>query len=179
MKSAHNYLLFRIIMSSDTFCICYNDTIYLFGIYYELGKELNLQQLDATLNGIMGVAETQRPSTGWINTIRTSLGMSARSLGKRIGLSQARVALIEKGEIDGSISIKTLEKVSRGLGCWLVYALVPEDGSLQKIRERQATKKANILNENVERHMELEGQATDKTFREATTAKIAEDYLRT
>jgi len=65
------------------------------------------------------------------------------------------------------------------LGCRLVYALVPEDGSLQKIRERQATKKANILNEHVERHMELEGQATDKTFREATTAKIAEDYLRT
>jgi len=73
-------------------------------------KELNLQQLDATLNGIMGVPATQRPSTGGINTIRTSLGMSARSLGERIGLSQPRVALIEKGEVDGSISIKNLRK---------------------------------------------------------------------
>ena len=95
-----------------------------------------------------------------------------------IGLSQPRVALIEKGEIDGSISIKTLEKAAQGLGCRLVYVLVPEDSSLQKMRERQATKKARALNLYAECHMELEDQATDDSFRDETTTKIAEDYLR-
>jgi len=141
-------------------------------------KELNLQQLDATLSKVKSLSEAQRPSSGWINTIRTTLGMSARSLGERIGLSQPRVALIEKGEVDGSISIKTLEKAAQGLGCRLVYVLVPEDSSLQKMRERQATKKARTLNLYAERHMELEDQATDDSFRDETTTKIAEDYLR-
>jgi XRE family transcriptional regulator, regulator of sulfur utilization len=142
-------------------------------------KELNLQQLDETLVSIHKAIDVQRPASGWINTVRTTLGMSARSLGERIGLSQPRIALMEKGEIDGSISIKTLEKAAQGLGCRLVYVLLPEDGSLQKMRHNQAMKKAKNLNAYAERHMELEEQATDNSFRNATTKKIAEDYLRT
>jgi predicted DNA-binding mobile mystery protein A len=142
-------------------------------------KELNLKQIDETLSKVKDLTDIPRPSSGWINTIRTGLGMSARILGERIGLSQPRVALIEKGEVDGSISIKTLEKVAQGLGCRLVYTLVPEGDSLQKMREYQAIKKARNLNLYTERHMELEGQATNKNFQEETTKKIAEDYLRT
>lgn len=142
-------------------------------------KELNLQQLDETLIHISKALDAQRPTCGWINAVRTTLGMSARSLGERIGLSQPRVALIEKGEIDGSISIKTLEKAAQGLGCRLVYVLIPEDGSLQEMRRNQAMKKATNINEYAERHMELEEQATHNNFRNETTKKIAEDYLRT
>lgn len=141
-------------------------------------KDLNLQQLDQTLARVAGIDAAPRPLSGWINTIRTALGMSARNLGERLGLSQPRVASIEKGEVEGSISLNTLEKAAQGLGCRVVYVLIPEAESLQEMRKRQAFKKARALNRYAERHMELEDQATDEGFREEASRQLAEEYLK-
>ncbi|MBB3063508.1 mobile mystery protein A [Microbulbifer rhizosphaerae] len=141
-------------------------------------KELNLQHMDETVAAVKR-AKIARPATGWLKAIRCALGMSTRSLGERIGLSQARVSGIEKGEINGVLTLNTLEKVAQGLGCRVVYALVPESESLQAMREDQAMKKARALNRYAERHMELEDQGTEASFREDATRKLAEEYLRT
>lgn len=142
-------------------------------------KQLNLKQLDETLSQVGKLRDLARPDAGWIHAIRTALGMSARTLGERIGLSQARISGIEKGEVNGTITLNTLEKAAEGLGCRVVYVLVPEAGSLQNMRERQAFRKASALNQYVERHMELEDQATDAGFREEVTREQAEEYLKT
>ncbi len=141
-------------------------------------KDLNLRQLDETISRFNRLSHMTKPDKGWINTIRNALGMSARSLGDRIGLSQPRVALIEKGEVDGSISIKTLEKAAHGLGCRVVYVLVPEEGTLQEMREKQALKKARQINQYTEHHMALEEQATDSNFKEQSVKNMADEDLR-
>ncbi len=141
-------------------------------------KDLNIQQLDETISRFNKLLLVSAPSSGWINAIRNALGMSARTLGERIGLSQPRIALMEKGEVDGSISIKTLEKAAQGLGCRVVFALIPESGTLQEMREKQALKKARQLNQYTELHMELEEQATEDNFREQSIKTMADDYLR-
>lgn len=70
--------------------------------------------------------------------------MSTRALGERCGLSQSRISLIEKGEIDGTLTLNTLEKVAEGLNCELVYFLQPKQGqTLEDLREHQAKKKRN------------------------------------
>ncbi len=104
--------------------------------------------------------------------------MSARILGGRIGLSQPRISLMEKGEVDGSISIKTLEKAAHGLGCRVVFAFVPEEGSLQAMRKKQALKKASQINQYTELHMGLEDQATEDDFREQSIKIMAAESLR-
>ncbi|WP_252176552.1 mobile mystery protein A [Endozoicomonas sp. 4G] len=142
-------------------------------------KELNLQQIDETLGRVRPMMDLNKPVNGWINAIRTALGMSARVLGERVGLSQSGVALMEKNEVTGSISLRTLEKAAEGLGCRVVYVLVPENQSLAAMREKQAMDKARTLNQYAERHMELEDQATDMQFQNANTKKLAEEYLRT
>lgn len=141
-------------------------------------KDLNIQQLDETISHLDESTLTSTPANGWINTIRNSLGMSARTLGERVGLSQPRIALMEKGEVDGSISIKTLEKAAQGLGCRVIITLIPENGTLQDMREKQALKKARQISQYTELHMELEEQATEDNFREQTIKKLADDYLR-
>ncbi len=141
-------------------------------------KNLNIQQLDEIIAKTNKLAGVSMPVSGWINAIRSALGMSARSLGERIGLSQPRIALMEKGEVDGSISIKTLKKAAQGLGCRVVFVLIPEEGTLQEMREKQALKKARQINQYTERHMELEEQATEYDFREQSIKTMAADYLR-
>ena len=116
---------------------------------------------------------------GWVKAIRKALNMSARQLGERLQLSQPRIALLEKGEVDSSISLRTLEKAAEGLGCRLVYVLVPEDSTLQAMRETQARLKAQALNAYTEHHMALEDQATGAAFRQQTTDELANELLRT
>lgn len=141
-------------------------------------KDLTIQQLDETVAKFNQLTFVAMPASGWISAIRNALGMSARSLGERMGLSQPRISLMEKGEVDGSISIKTLEKAAHGLGCRVVYALVPEEGSLQAMREKQAMKKACQMNQYTELHMGLEDQATEDGFREQSIKIMAEESLR-
>jgi len=141
-------------------------------------KDLKIKQVDSLLKEIKPQRRYKRPKKGWVQLLRTALGMSARALGERCGLSQSRITLIEKGEIDGSLTINTLEKVADGLDCELVYFLVPkQDRTLQALREEQAEKKARLLNQYTEIHMSLEQQPTSKAFQNATQDKIKSDLL--
>ncbi|WP_459177427.1 mobile mystery protein A [Ewingella americana] len=141
-------------------------------------KELKIKQVDSLLKGIKPARRFKSPKKGWIQLLRTSLGMSTRVLGERCGLSQSRISLIEKGEVDGTITLNTLEKVAEGLDCELVYFLVPkQDQTLEGLRERQAEKKARHLNHYTEIQMSLEQQPTSDAFQNTTQDKIKSDLL--
>ena len=84
-----------------------------------------------------------KPSTGWARAVRKSLGMSAEQLARRIGVSRATIVTLERSEARGRITLASLEKLSRGLGCRMVYALVPEMGaSLADMKRGRARKVA-------------------------------------
>lgn len=141
-------------------------------------KNIQIKQVDKMVAGLSSQKNVRRPTRGWLNLIRTSLGMSARSLGERIGLSQSRIALIEKGEIEGTLTLNTLEKVAEGLNCDVVYYLVPKQGdTLEGLREHQALKKAASLNNYTEVHMSLEQQPTSVAFQQENIEKIKQQLL--
>ena len=142
-------------------------------------KELKLKQVDAVINGVKPLIHYKIPKSGWIKLIRTTLAMSARVLGERVGLAQSRIALIEKGEVKGTITLNTLEKVAEGLGCSVVYYLIPKDESLSKMREQQAYLKAKYLNDYAELHMNLEDQSTSVGFQKKEIETTKDEYLKT
>ena len=90
------------------------------------------QQLDTTLSRFEPAADLAPPRKGWIRAIRDALGMSGRQLANRLGLSKQSVARMEKDEMVGALSLKTLSRVAEGLDCVLVYGLVPR-ASLEKM----------------------------------------------
>ena len=81
---------------------------------------------------------------GMIWNIRRALGMSARQLGQRLGVSQSAVSQYERGEVSGSITLSTLKQVAEALECDLVYSLVPRQ-DLNAMRKRQARELASSL----------------------------------
>lgn len=88
-------------------------------------------------------------------------------------MSQSWIALIEKGEIEGTLTLNTLDKVAEGLNCDVVYYLVPKQGdTLAGIREQQALKKAASLNNYTEVHMSLEQQPTSVAFQQENIEKF-------
>lgn len=137
------------------------------------------EQLDkrfARLKSLSG--EAVRPSRGWIRAIREALGMTTGQLAKRLGVHQPRVVELERGEATGNITIKSLERAAKALGCRLVYALVPEEPLADTI-----SKRASILADQqlayVQQTMRLEAQeVTDKNQQKDAHEKLAGNLLR-
>lgn len=102
-----------------------------------------------------------RPPAGWVRAIRDALGMSATDMARRMGVTRPRIAGIEKAEAAGEIKVSTLERAAAALGCRLVYAIVPMEGSLEDAVQRQARAKAIERRNRVAHTMRLEDQVAD------------------
>lgn len=119
-------------------------------------KSLVLQQLDETLTRFAEL-KSIRPPKGWIRAVREALGMSGRQFAARLGVTPPRVTVLEREEISGGISLKTLRQAAEALDCEVVYALVPRS-SLQQAVRRQAEKVAAVQLSQVGHSMVLEAQ---------------------
>jgi predicted DNA-binding mobile mystery protein A len=70
--------------------------------------------------------------------------MTGWELAMRMGVSQSRISQIEASEIDGSLEMRTLQRVAEALNCRLHYVLVPQAPLESMVRE-QAEFKATIM----------------------------------
>jgi predicted DNA-binding mobile mystery protein A len=136
------------------------------------------QQLDKRFVDLASLANALRPEKGWIKAVREALGMTTAQLGKRLGVSQQRAAMVEKAEADGSITLRSLEQAAQTLGCRVIYVLYPEEPLTQTLRAR-AEAVADQQMRAVEQTMRLEDQSVaDSGLRLETRAKLMEQLLK-
>jgi len=131
-------------------------------------NKLLIKQLDLKLEPFMDASLIKVPSKGWIHSIRNALNMTLEQLGKRMGISKQGIKRIEESEAKGTLSINTLKEVAKALDMQLVYALVPKNGSLQKLIDKKAKELATRIVLRTHKNMQLENQAiTDEQLQEA------------
>jgi predicted DNA-binding mobile mystery protein A len=117
-------------------------------------RKMRAKQIETQLKGL---SKLSRPEIGWVKTIRETLGMNTRQLGKRCNVSSERIIRIESDEIEGRTTLATLEKIAQAMNCRLVYAIVPNDGMIEFI-EKTAEDKAKTQLQQTSHHMALEDQ---------------------
>lgn len=71
--------------------------------------------------------------------------MSSYELATRTGISPTRIREHERAEIDGSIRLRDLERVARGLNCSLSYLLVPNEPLELMVRRQAGVKAAEAI----------------------------------
>lgn len=116
------------------------------------------------------------PRTGWVKAIREALGLTAAQLGARMGVVQSRVSTIEKAEITGATTIKTLREAAQALDCTFVYAFVPTK-PLNDLLHDQATRKADHELARLHHTMRLENQALTPDDLKAERARLVAELL--
>jgi predicted DNA-binding mobile mystery protein A len=134
------------------------------------------QQLDKRF-ARMSLDLFTRPPRGWIRAIRDSLGMTANQLAVRLGVSKTRVVVMEKGEVEGSLTLKSLERAAEALDCTLIYTLVP-NRTLEEIVHDQARVLASERLAAVEHSMQLENQAVPTNDSKRHLDQLIEQILR-
>jgi len=137
-------------------------------------KNLQIQTLD---RHIADIRVCDRPNEGWIAAIRKSLGMSVRQLAERIGVTQQSTARLESNEAEDSITLKSLRKAAEALDCRVVYALIPNEGSLDATIRKQAVKKATEIVKDVDHSMQLEAQGVGNV--DTKIKEMADDLAKT
>jgi predicted DNA-binding mobile mystery protein A len=137
-------------------------------------KGLRLRQLDKELLCYKGLPVL---NGSCIREIREALGMSSTQLAQRMGVHQSTVIRMEESEKDETISIDTLNRAARALGCRLVYALVPETSLAQTIRD-QAQHKAITETGSVFHSMGLEQQSTEKESKEELIEELTQKFIQ-
>jgi predicted DNA-binding mobile mystery protein A len=94
------------------------------------------KQLDKTLLGFRPILGISIPQKGWIRAVRDSLGMSGRQLADCLGATRQRVSEIERDELTGSVTLKSMRKVADCLDCVFVYAFVPRTSLEHTVHDR-------------------------------------------
>jgi predicted DNA-binding mobile mystery protein A len=133
------------------------------------------KQLDRRMAPLRGLTLTA-PPRGWMKAIRESLGMTARQLASRMGVAPSRIPVIEKAELSGATTLRTLRQAAAAMDCALVYAFVPVKPLDDIVRER-ATEKVGYEIARLDHTMLLENQALLKTDLDAEQQSMIERYL--
>ncbi len=141
-------------------------------------KKLIREQLDASLLRFNPLLEITVPSKGWIRAIRDALGMTARQLSERLGVTQQSVARIEKEEMAGSVTIKTMRRIADSLDCIFVYGFVPRT-SLEDTIGHQAKEVASRHLLKASQTMSLENQALSREENEKAISDMVNELIRT
>ena len=141
----------------------------------DLKQKLIIEQIDNKLKVYSKVSTNNMPSSGWINTIRTSIKMTLEQLGTRIKTTKQGAKKVEEREVDGSITINALKEAANALDMDFVYGFTPRKGSIFKMIDEAALKKATEIVMRTSKTMELEDQkVNDERLNKAIKDKAKE-----
>jgi len=108
-------------------------------------KKILIEQLDRKLISFYEIKNIEVPERGWVYTIRTALNMTLQQLGHKLKITIQGVQDIEKRELSGSISIKSMKEVANALDMKFVYGFVSNHNSLEKFIELKARELAEKI----------------------------------
>ena len=76
---------------------------------------------------LQDLLQTQRAGAGgsWIREVRRDRQLQGKELAQRLGVSPARVSVLEKDEQRGAVTLRMMQKAAAALDCTFIYAFVP------------------------------------------------------
>ena len=138
---------------------------------------LKIQQTEELVQPFRRLARTQTPRGGWVRAIRDALGMSANQLGARVRVTRQTIENLERSEAQGKVTLDSLNKLAKALGCRVVYALVPEK-PLVEMRDDRARVVADGLLKSASHSMKLEAQSVREGEQRRQRERLIETLLQ-
>ena len=84
--------------------------------------------------------------------------MTQKQVAARLKISRQSVQDLERAEAERRVTLESLDRLAAAMGCRMVYAMVPEVGSLDDIRKRRAQALADAMLKPAAHSMALESQ---------------------
>lgn len=137
--------------------------------------ELARKHLERKLSPLRAM-ELSPPPRGWLRALREALGMTGAQLAARLRVVPSRVSALEKAEISGATTLKSMREAAEAMGCRFVYAIVPAR-PLDELLRARAVALANAELARVHHTMRLEDQALDARELAEARERLIAAYL--
>jgi predicted DNA-binding mobile mystery protein A len=62
----------------------------------------------------------------WLRGLRQAQQLKGVELARRMGVSPARISMMERDEEQGALTLKMMQKAAQALDCEFVYVLIPK-----------------------------------------------------
>ena len=102
--------------------------------------------------------------------------MTVRQLAARMNASPSRIPAIEKAELTGAITLKSLREAAEALDCTLAYAFVPRK-TLDDILKDQAERKVAQDLSRFNHTMKLENQGLTNSDLDDERKRLVDEML--
>lgn len=80
----------------------------------------------------------------WLRSARCAHGLKGLELAKRLGVSPARVSMMESDEEKGAVTLKMMQRAASALDCEFIYILVPKKALTNVVDMKQQKPKIRI-----------------------------------
>ena len=144
----------------------------------EKSATLQRLQLADALGEFSSSRSSSPPGGGWVRAIREALGMTQAQLAARLRITRQSLQDMERAEANRRITLDSLDRLAKAMDCRLVYALVPEKGSLEDVRARRAQEVADELLKSTEHSMKLESQGVPARESKRQRKLLVDSLLR-
>jgi predicted DNA-binding mobile mystery protein A len=138
-------------------------------------NELARKQLERKLSPLRELPLTP-PPRGWLRAVREALGMTGAQLAARLRFVPSRISALEKAEVTGGTTLKSMREAAEAMGCTFVYAIVPAQ-SLDDMLRARAIALAEAELARVHHSMRLEDQALDPRDLSDARERLIAAYL--
>ena len=75
----------------------------------------------------------------WLRASRQAQNLKGVDMAKRMGVSPARISMMERDEERGAVTLKMMQKAAQAMDCEFVYAVIPRQ-ALKDHAQRTAEK---------------------------------------
>lgn len=140
-------------------------------------NKLEYQQIASKVNKFAQIKNVVVPPVGWIRAIRLAIGMTLEQLGKRMKITKQAVRDMERREMEGAITIKSLKEIAKAMDMNLVYGFVPIAKSMDDLIEKRAIEIATEIVKRTSASMKLEGQENSRQRIEKAIKERANDII--
>ncbi|MFI5263213.1 MAG: helix-turn-helix domain-containing protein [Candidatus Kapaibacterium sp.] len=121
---------------------------------------LTIRQLDKRYQKIWSTPGLFK-TNGWVRKLRLALNMSYRQLGEKLGINPGSAQELENRELEGTISIKSLQQAANAFDMELLYVFVPKkEKTLEGLIKNRAHEIAKQIVNRARTTMALEDQTT-------------------
>lgn len=139
--------------------------------------KLSRLQLTDALAKFPAPAVAPVPAGGWSRAIREALGLTQVQLAGRLKISRQSLQDLERAEGERRVTLESLDRLANAMGCRVVYAIVPQEGTLDDIRLRQARRLADEMMKPSAHSMSLEQQGVPEAGRARHRDLLVEELL--
>jgi len=104
----------------------------------ELERKIVRRRLDEEMRPFRRAGMEKHPTDELLRSVRQVLRIPVEEIAKKVGINRSVLFSLEESERRRSITLRSLSRVAKAMGCKVVYGVVPQGGlTLEELAEER------------------------------------------